>query len=239
MKRSVHACLLLLALASVGLAQPTQKGERELWLVRSQNITNDLLKDAGDLNSMQRAVLWGKLAQRWWREDQKRARTWGANAIEIVEQVPNKETEEERDDRFETARALLTILTPLDAKFTKQLLTVLTPPNKSSQPDGNGSANALIDAAVAVVKDDPKRAAEIGALALRSGAPDNLDLLLLPLRASEPKLADSLFEQALIVARQGPANSMILSSLMFIAFPVQRGAGAGTPVPPESMRAEL
>src|SRR6185369_15466985 len=77
--RSIQACLVLLALVSVGLAQfvtPAQNDERELWLVRSQNITNDVLKDAGDLSSMQRAVLWVKLGQRWWRDDQKRAGSW-------------------------------------------------------------------------------------------------------------------------------------------------------------------
>src|SRR5215467_14404656 len=204
MKRSIHACLLILALAPLGFAQSTQKDERELWLVRSQNITNDLLKDATDLSSLQRAVLWAKLAQRWWREDQKRARTWIANAIELVEQVPNKETQAERERRLDTARALLTILTPLDQKFTKRLMAVFTPTDKSAEP--NWSADALIEAAIAVIKDDPKRAAEIGALALRSGAPDNVDQLLIPLRASDPKLADSLFEQALVVARQGPES---------------------------------
>jgi hypothetical protein len=185
MTRSIQACLLILALASLVWAQSAQKDERELWLVRSHNITNDVLKDAADLSSMQRAVLWAKLAQRWWSEDQKRARTWSANAIEVVEQVPNKETEAEREKRLDTARALLTILTPLDQQFTKRLMTVLTPLDKSAQPENNGSADALIDAAITIVKDDPKRAAEIGALALTSGAPDNIDqLLFLPSRPS-------------------------------------------------------
>src|SRR5215467_14398756 len=224
MKRSIHACLLILALAPLGFAQSTQKDERELWLVRSQNITNDLLKDATDLSSLQRAVLWAKLAQRWWREDLKRARTWIANAIEVVEQVPNNETQVEREDRLDTARVLLTILTPLDEKFTKRLMTVLTPAEKSAEP--NWSSDALIDAAVAVVKDDPKRAAEIGAWALRSGAPDNLDQLLFPMRVQDPKLADSLFEQALVVVRQDP-RSKLSNSLMYVAFPVQRGGSAG------------
>src|SRR5262249_15513073 len=94
------------------------------------------------------------------------------------------------------------------------------------------------DAAVAVVKDDPKRAAEIGAWALRSGAPDNLDRLLFPLRVQDPKLADSLFEQALVVVRQDP-RSKLSNSLMYVAFPVQRGGSAGTPIPPEPLRAEL
>jgi len=236
MKRSVQSWLLILALASVGVAQSAHKDERELWLVRSQNVTNDLLKDASDLSSLQRAVLWAKLAQRWWREDQKRARTWIADAIETVKQVPNKETQAEREDRLEAARVLLTIVTPLDQKFTKSLMTVLTAGDKSAEP--NWSSDALIDAAVVVVNDDPKRAAELGALALRSGAPDNLEQLLFPLRARDATLADGLFEQAMVVVRQDP-RSKLSNSLMFVAFPAQRGLPANTPVPPEPMRMEL
>jgi len=225
----------------LALAQATtlaQNNERELWLVRAQNITSDLLKDGADLSSMQHAVLWVKLAQRWWREDPKRASTWIDNAIEIVEQVPNKETPDERETRLETARVLLTIATQLDQKFTKRLLTVLTPVDKSAEPQGNGNADALIDVAVAVVRDDPKRAADLGALALRTGAPDNLDQLLFQLRRQDPKLADDLFVQALAVARQSP-KSMLTNALMYLAFPVQRGMPADTPIPPEPLRVEL
>ena len=185
MKRWIHACTIILTLTSYGLAQsetPAQNDARELWLVRSQNITNDVLKDAGDLSAMQHAVLYVKLAQRWWRDDPKRATTWITNAIETVEQVPNKESGADREERLQTARVLLTIVTPLDQKFTKRLLTILTD-NKLTENERFGVADALINAAVAIVKEDPKRAAELGALALRTGAPNNLDSLLFPLRS--------------------------------------------------------
>src|SRR5690242_7457859 len=126
MPRSIHACLLILVLAPLALAQSVQKEDRELWLARAQNLTSDLLKDGSDLNSMQRAVLWAKLAQRWWREDPKRARTWIVNAIEVVEQVPNKENPEARQQRLATAQTLLAIVTPLDQKLSKRLLTLLS-----------------------------------------------------------------------------------------------------------------
>src|ERR1041385_3372034 len=234
MRRWIHAWLLTLL-----LAQPVilaQKDERELWLVRSQNITNDLLKDAGDLNSMQRAVLLVKLAQRWWREDPNRAPSWIANATETVEQVPNKETPAEREERLETARALLTIVTPLDQKFTKRLLSVLT--DKATENERFGNADALIDGAVALVEEDPKRAAELAAMALRIAPADNIEPLLFKLRRQDPKLADGLFVQAMDVARQDPKGKL-LNSLMYVAFPVQRGITDNVPVPADSLRTEL
>lgn len=235
MKRWIHAWLVTLL-----LAQPivlAQNEARELYLVRSQNITNDLLKDAGDLSSMQRAVLLVKLAQRWWREDPKLARTWMISAVEVVEQVPNKETSAERQERLLTARVLLTLVTPLDDKLGKRLLAILTD-NKAAGNDRYSNTDPLIEAAVSLVEDDPKRAAELGALALRIGAPNNLEQLLFPLRKKDPKLADALFVQALAVAREDH-NGKLSNSLMYLAFPVQRGGSPDTPVPPEPLRVEL
>ena len=228
-------------LTTLSLAAPSasaQKEGRELWQIRAQNITNDLLKDAADLSSMQRAVLWVKLGQRWWREDPKRARTWVTNAIEVVEQVPNKETPAERQERMETASALLRIVTPLDQKLSKRLLTVLAS-GRSTDDERSAAANALIDAAAAVFKDDPKRAAELGALAFRTGSPsNNIRDLLFPLRASDPKLADSLFVQALALVKHD-SQSRLLNSLLYVAFPAQRGITDNVPVPPDALRMEL
>ncbi len=234
MKRSVSICLLILTLAP---AIAAQNDARALWLVRSQTVTSDLLKDAADLSSMQRAVLWMKLAQRWWREDPKRARIWVLDAIEVVEQVPNKETPEERQRRLETAQVLLTLVTPLDQKLSNRLLTVLSP-DKSTQDEGSGTAFALIEAATRILEDNPKRAAELGALALRTGQPSNIDPLLYGLRARDPKLADSLFVQALAVAKQNPGG-MFTNILTYVAFPAERGRDANLPVPPDPLRIEL
>jgi hypothetical protein len=237
MKRSVYAFLLVIALARFGLAQSVNPDARELWLVRSQTLTSDLLKDAADLTPQQRAVLWVKLAQRWWREDPKRARTWIINAIEVVEQVPNKETPEEREKRLETARILLTIVTPLDQKLSNRLLTVMIP-DKSAQNEGNGAAFALVEAAYKILEENPKRAAELAALALRTGEAHNIDQLLYRLRTLDPKLADSLFVQALAIAKQNPGG-MFTNILTYIAFPAERGRDPNLPVPPDSLRIEL
>lgn len=235
MKRSIYACLLIVALSNFGLAQ---KDARELWLVRSQNITNDLLKDAADLSSMQRAVLWVKLGRCWWREDPSRARSWITNAIEVVEQVPNKENREERSERLETARILLTIVTPLDQKLAKRLLALMAS-DKSTDDDRSGAANALIDAAAAVAQKDPKRAGELVAQALRTGTPNNdMHQLFYAIRRWDPKLADSLFVQALALVKQNPASNLV-NSLTYVAFPALRGQGDDVPAPPDSLRTEL
>ncbi len=241
MRRACTCVILMALLASLsgwtGFAQQ-RDSEYQLWLVRSQTLTTDLLKDAADLSSMQRAVLWVKLAHRWWREDPKRARTWVTNAIEVVEQVPNKETPSERQERMLTASVLLAIVTPLDSKLGKQVLAILVS-DKPTDNERSYAAAALIDAAVSVVKENPQRAYELGTLAFRTGRPNNnIRELLFPLRARDPKLADSLFVQALALAKQDP-QSRLLNSLLYVAFPVQRGISDDKPVPPEPLRIEL
>ena len=68
--REVLACLLILALlpAIAFAGQPgfvlRKDEESELWRTRSQTLTDDLLKDAGQLSPMRRAVVLARLAQR-------------------------------------------------------------------------------------------------------------------------------------------------------------------------------
>jgi hypothetical protein len=76
-------------------------------------------------------------------------------------------------------------------------------------------------------------------LALRTGSPNNnIRDLLFPLRASDPKLADSLFVQALALVKQDP-HDRLLNSLLYVAFPAQRGITDNVPEPPEPLRIEL
>jgi len=231
------ASFLCLFMACMPALAQEKDNTRELWLARSQNLTSDLLKDGTDLSSLQRAVLWAKLAQRWWRDDPKRARTWIANAIEVVEQVPNKENPDARQERLETAQVLLAIITPLDQKLSQRLLTVLSP-DKSTESERGGTAEALITAATKMLEEDPQRAAELAFQALRIGRPCNIDPLFYGLRAREPKLADSLFAQALVSAKQDPGG-MFTNILTYVAFPDQRGRSGNIPVPPEPLRVEL
>ena len=69
----------------------TRSPARTLWSVRSQNITEELIKDASDLPPSTKALLWARLGELWWREDREKARSWLYKAVAIVEAVPNRE----------------------------------------------------------------------------------------------------------------------------------------------------
>jgi hypothetical protein len=159
-----------------------------------------------------------------------------AKAIETVEAVPNKEAPDKRQERLTVARLLFQIAAPLDQKLTKRLLVVLSD-DHPADAERAANADSLIDAAATLVNTDPKRAAELGALALRTGYSNFLPTFLYALRHKDPTLADGLFSQALVVGRQTLSGPLI-DLLTRTAFPVQMQL-PDRPVPPDNLRAEL
>jgi len=237
-RRHFGFLLVLALLAQIPAAGQQNDDASELWRIRSQSLTDELLKDGADLKPLRRAVLWTRLAQRWWKHDRRRATSWLGNAVEVVEQVPNKESPADREERLLTARQMLPVVAGLEPKLGKRLVNVLTPSDKSAITERVENANALIYAADSLFQDDPQRAAELGALALRLGPPDDFSSLLFYLRSREPKLADDLLKQALTLAKQNPTGSW-LNSLTYVAFPTSRGLTQGVPVPSEPLRIQV
>jgi len=72
--RSMPFFILMVAIVTrTGSAQ--QADSPNLWLIRSQTITAELIKDSADLATFERALLLAGLAKRWWRDDSKKARS--------------------------------------------------------------------------------------------------------------------------------------------------------------------
>jgi hypothetical protein len=223
--RSIFLGLLIMAVQPMpGLAQQTASPQQEsssyeLWLVRSQTITADLIKDSADLPPSDRALLWAKLAQRWWQDDPEKARSWMLKPIEWVEAVPNKENPDERSLRVAATRQILQIVTPLDQKLSARLVAVLKQDSEQeASTERAANADGLIEAARLMVDSDPKRAAELGMLAIRVGPPTDIGSLLWRLLRKDSKLADALFAQALAKDREAP-DGAFLFSLLATVFP--------------------
>ena len=239
---SIFVCLVIVALqpqfgllANAVVPEQTE-ATYQLWLVRSQAITDDLIKDAADLDPSNRALLLARLAQHWWQANPEKARVWMAKAIETVEAVPNKEAPDKRQERLTVARLLFQIAAPLDQKLTKRLLVILSD-DRLVDDERTANADSLIDAATSLLDTDPTRATELAALALRTGHSNYLPAFLEVLRNKDPKQADLLFSQALAVARQ-TLSGPLLDLLTRTAFPTQMQRPA-QPVPPDNLRAEL
>lgn len=236
MRRTVPAFILILLLSA---AICTNGQQNEAWRARSEALTADLLKDAGQLNAVRRAVILGRLGQGWWNEDVSRARKWFQTAIELVEQVPNKESSNDRRERIMAARKILKMVAPLDQKLTLPLIKILTPGSQSSDPERTENADWLMNSATDLVAVDLNRANDLASLALRVGPPNDIATFLVAMRGKDAQRADAMFTQALSLAKQQSFPVQLLNSLNYAAFPVQRNFARNAPVPPDNLRTEL
>lgn len=244
--RSAVACLLILALlpaitfAGQSPLAPPKDEDFEVWRTRSQALTDDLLKDAGQLSPMRRAVVLARLAQRWSADDQERTRRWFQSAIELVEQAPNKETADERRERIVATRIVLKSVARFDQNLTLRVARILTPNRQTSKDERSENAEWLINSATDLIALDTTRANELAGAALRIGPPNDLASFLRAMRIKDPKLADAVFIQALSSAKQQAFPVQLLNTLAYAAFPWARGwAGSIPPMFPDNLQREL
>ena len=217
----------------------TRNPARTLWFIRSQTITEELIKDASDLPPNARALLWARLGELWWREDREKARSWLLKAVAIVKEVPNREGSEDRSRRLNTARVLLQIIVPLDQGISKKLIPILDERGEEeARNQREANADAVIQAAIVLVDKNPERAAEMGALALRIGEPSDIASLIFALRGKDTRLSEALFGQALVAARQ-TLTPELLHSLTRAAFPTESQIKTKMPELPDVLRRQL
>ena len=234
--RLLTTCLLILTMLSPLAAQVSSTQKQEMWRLRTEAITDNLLNDAQQLSPLRRAELLAKLGHRWWNYDQRRASGWFENAIEIVEQAPKNENADERRQRFETARTVLNSISPFDQKLAGRLVGLLSDKQVASDSERIENADRLMQAARNIAQIDPKRGAELGAQALRQGPPTQIAGLFNTLYQSDSRLAEDFLLQAMAVAKQDPYG-LLLNSLTYILFPTPRryvGYNSPSPVPPRS-----
>ena len=195
-----------------------QSPSQQYWSLEAQVITDAVLKDAIDLAALDRALLFGRLAEIWRRQDMKRAQTFLQKAITEIEFKPNTENEADGARRLSVLTTLLMIAAPFDERLTQQLTELLkSRDDKPTRFDANDTANALAKAALSVVDVSANRAAALGSASLRAGKSMSLPSLLSRLRSRSQALGDALFNEALVTA--GARNDRdLLASLILVAF---------------------
>jgi hypothetical protein len=191
---------LLIAFCSSAGAQH-QVDDLDTWLIRATSVTDDLTKDAISLAPNDRALLWARIGKAWVKDDPERAATSIKRAVEIVEFVPDQESDAERRQRLHTAKALFDIIPSQETKLRLRLEALFTSGQNRSTARRVESAEGMIAAAVAVVDSNPQRALDLGARSLQVAKSYKLAFLLWKLRKREPRLADVLFDHALAVTK--------------------------------------
>ncbi len=218
-------CALLILCLDPGFAiqavhsdASTQSASQQYWSLEAQVLTDVVLKDAIDLAALDRALLFGRLAEIWRKQDIKRAQSLFQKAIAELEFKPNAENETDVGRRLSVLTTLLMIAAPFDEGFTQQLTELLkSRDDKPSRFDANDTANALAKAALSVLDVDATRAAALGSASLRAGRSISFPSLLARLRSRNQALGNALFNEALVTAR-ARNDRELLASLILIAF---------------------
>ena len=215
---SAVAGLVLVCLpARIAIGQ-VQSDSRLLWLNQANEVTDQIRKEAVSLGAPARAALFGQLAKLWRDQNRDRARSYMKRAIQEISSPPNRETSAEREGRLTAARTLMTLVGSMDTDFSEQLESILTIESREHPPEeANANASALVQAAIAILEKDPKRAAGLGSASLRVGKSLQLIYLLSALRKKDQSSADALFFDALSVA-QASLDAERLTALSRLAF---------------------
>jgi len=237
--RSIGLCTAIVIMSFLLAPAQQRNTAYDLWRIRSQAITAELIKDSSDLIPTQRAVVLAALAEKWWQDDPEQARSFVGRALDIVEAVPNKENADERERRLRAVRAILKIVTPLDRKYTERLIAVLSnDAEEQAKIKSTANTDGLIEAAMLLVEKNPQQARDLGSLSLRLGRSTQITSLIAKLRSKDLRLADSLFAETVAAVRQS-LDRDLLYSLAYLAFPVSMKNTASVGVPPDNLRAEL
>lgn len=221
---------------------------RSLTETQIEQVSNDLAKDATLFQPLDRAILWSRLGDLWWKADAERGRGFLLRAVEDLEAAAAKSTSErmqENDRRqlINTIGVVMRIVAARDQKLGDRLLaslSLLTTETKENSLSKNSSymADALVEAALQVVSEDPARAAQLGSLSLRHGKANQFHSLLIGLRERDGKLADDLFNEALTTA-QVSQNNNLFSSLLFAAFTANYNPSIKALPPSPELRGKL
>lgn len=234
---AVCACLLVAVVFRLSAIAQKTGAPANPWSVRAQALTDSLIVDSNALNTLDRALLFARLGEMWWKDDAKRAKGWLKKAVEELEYSASPENVEARQRKLFVARALLTIITPRDGALSVRLANLLAADSeKLPDEEREQNAEALIEAALAVVDNDPARAAKLGADSLRSGRTHQLSDLLERLSTRDARLGGALFGEALALARASSDANLFLQ-LGRMAFPNGQNP-ASSPIP-EEVRAQL
>lgn len=215
---AIYACVVLAVFPGLPVVAQKKVETAKRWSTRARALTDSIVVDTVAFENFDRALLFGRLGEAWWKDDRARARTWLKKAVEDLDYATSPDANARRH-KLSAARALLAIVAPRDRELSARLANVfVTDSEKTPDDEREQNAEALLDAALAVVDSDPGRAASLGAASLRNRPSPQLVDLLVRLSARDSRLGAALFSQALNLASASSDGSLFLQ-LGQMAFP--------------------
>jgi hypothetical protein len=219
-KKLLQFIFLLLLFNFTIFAQASNKENvnLQLWRLRAETITNNLLKNQNQLKALDKAYLLARLGDLWWQTDKTQANSYFEKSVGTLSFYTFKSDAEEDKKFLPTARKVLLLVGNRNPKQAKRLTEILSETENLEPANKDDNAEAIIDFALQIVKAEPQKALELGNLAFKIAQPDNFYKLYWELRRNSPAAADKFFKTAFLSALASP-NPQIVSNLKYAVFP--------------------
>lgn len=209
----------ILLLNGVLLGQPPEQPSPALvWQLRAETFTAKVTDSSTRLKSLDKALVYSKLANIWWVIDRDRADKFYEKAVDVIFFLTSDEINADKNVTINTVGKMLVLIADRSPKQSKRLISMIEASNSDSHQEDKLNADALVGFAISLVKDNPVLAAEMGILALRSGQPTAIYELYWRLCRKDRQLASRLFDAMLRSANAKPTISAA-SSIKLAAFP--------------------
>ncbi|HEX8566333.1 MAG TPA: hypothetical protein VF648_11860 [Pyrinomonadaceae bacterium] len=190
--------------------------QQQLWNSRAEIISNEIATDANKSKPLNKALFLGKLGNIWWQIDKIKAAAFFEKSVDTLSFYLFKEDPQEDKKYFDAVRATIRLIGNRNVKQTNRLIKILS--ENSEEAEKNSNADALIDLALEIVKQNPQKAFDLAQTAFRIGSPKNFYQITWELRRENPSLADNLSKIILAYAAEN-RNFQTLNGVNYMTFP--------------------
>ncbi len=197
--------LFLLFVSVVATAQkPLSKNARELivWQQRTDDLTDSVVKDIGQIENSERAIYLALLAKIWWKFDLEFAQKYLKRSIETTLKDLDSDEDVDLSKKLKTSQKVLQIAAALDEKSSQFLVERIAKILETKGKSDKGNADSFILVALQIVDKNPQLAFQLGTRSLTYGNSLQLGKLILGLTVKESTLAENLYRSSLFSARR-------------------------------------
>lgn len=221
--KALLSLILVFSLSAASLAAPltqapTKLIERDLWRVRVDKLTNNILLDSAKKDPLDRALLLAHLSNLWWESEPTQSNSWIEKAVDTIAFYPSEDVKRQRAKFFSVIRQVLRLISMHNNKQSSRLVELIGKSDGVPEQDSLLNAEALVEQALRIVKTNPPQAMRLGVQSFALGFPTNADRLSVELRKYNSDLSDQFFRVALSSTAAAP-DTMKLSRMQSIAFP--------------------
>ena len=210
---------LILSTTSLSVFSQTENlnTQKVIWKVRSDTITDRIVKQTFKLDELEKAILLAKLGSLWIKSDNAKAIGFFEKSVDTIFFYSSEEIKKNNQAYLGSIREILTIIANRSSKQTNRLVSILSDSEDILAENNSLNADTLIEFALTLVKDDAVRATELGVLSFRFGQPTKFYPLFWELNKKDQALADRFFKRTLQSAIDLP-NPQIAQNLKLSIF---------------------